>query len=130
VGTEQLIGTIEQVETHDPDPRDDGDIDPWTRFHDELGELSSRLRDSYRTVASPDAPSEQEIRDALGTLAGAFSQVADSVTTALRDPDVRDRLKEAAGALASAVGRTIADLGTELVDRDTWRPATPDDKGE
>lgn len=128
MGTEQLVGTIEKVETHEPDPRAGEETDPWTRFHDEFGALGNRLRDTYRSVASDAGPSEEEIKDALGTLAGAWNQVAGSVSSALQDPEVRERLKEAAGAFAAAVGRTISDLGSEFRDRDEWAPTPAGDE--
>lgn len=128
VGTKQLVGTIEKVETHEPDPRDGAGTDPWTRFNDEFGALGNRLRDTYRKVASEGGPTEEEIKEAVGTLAGAWNQVAGSVSSALQDPEVRERIKEAAGAFAAAVGRTISDLGSELRDRDTWRPSSPTDE--
>ncbi|HJQ77948.1 MAG TPA: hypothetical protein VJ948_11915 [Acidimicrobiia bacterium] len=117
------------METHEPDPRGGEETDPWTRFQDEFGELGDRLRDTYRRSASDDGPTEADIRDALGTLAGAWSQVAGTVSSALQDPEVRERLKEAAGAFVAAVGRTMSDLGSELVDRETWRPSKPSDEG-
>lgn len=76
-------------------------------------------------MASENGPSEEEIKEAFGTLIGAWDQVADSVSTALQDPEVRERLKAAAASFASAVGTTISELGTELKDQDGWRPTTP-----
>ena len=65
-------------------------------------------------MADDRGPSEEEIKDAFVTLAGAWDQVAESVTIALKDPDLREQLKEAIGSFASAVGSTVNDLGTEL----------------
>lgn len=44
----------------------------------------------------------------------AWDQVAESVTTALQDPEVRERLKTVASSFASAIGSTISELGSEL----------------
>jgi len=125
VGTEQLVGSIEQVETHEHDPTSDEAVDPWTRFHDEFHELGDQLKGTYKTVASDGGPSEEEIKDAFDTLATAWSQVAESVSSALQDPEVRRLLKDAGNALAAAVGRTISDLGEELRDAESWKPTTP-----
>lgn len=111
------------METHDPDPTS-GETDPWTAFHDEFGELGRKIRETYRRVSDEDGPDEDEIRDAFGTLAGAWDQVAGSVSAALQDPEVRQRVKDAASAFATAVGRTISDLGTELREEETWKPAS------
>lgn len=116
VSPKQLIGTIEKVKTHDGDPtaEEDTEPDPWGSVSDELGELKGRLADTYRRVANDHGPSEDEIRQAFATLAGAWDQVAESVTTALKDPDVQEKLKNAAGSFATAFSVTLSELGSEL----------------
>jgi hypothetical protein len=128
VGTEQLIGTIEEVETHEQDPTSESSVDPWTTFHEEFSGLGDQLRDTYRKVAADAGPTEQEIQEAFSTLAGAWNQIAGSVASALRDPEVRHRLKDAGTALATAVGRTIVDLGTELRDQRTKETGSVDEE--
>ena len=116
MGPKQLIGTIEQVETHDRDPTTESgpEHDPWEAVSGEFSELKSRLADTYRRVANDHGPTEDEIKDAFATLAGAWDQVAESVTTALKDPDVQEKLKDAAGSFASAFGATMKELGSVL----------------
>jgi hypothetical protein len=111
---EQLVGTIEEVETHDPDPKPDEDVDPWDTVSSEFGSLGDRLKDTYRRVAADRGPSEDEIKGAFATLIGAWDQVAESVTSALRDPEAREHLKKAASSFATALGSTISDLGDEF----------------
>lgn len=82
----------------------------------ELGALGNRIRDTYRRVASEDGPTEDEIKQALATLAGAWGHVAGSVSAALEDEEVKYRLRQAAGSFASALGATITELGRELQD--------------
>lgn len=125
MSAKELVGTIQKVETHENDPTTENGRDPWSEFHDEFGGLGERLKETYRMVASESGPSEEEVREAFGTLIGAWDQVAESVSTALQDPEVRERLKAAASSLASAVGNTISELGTELKDQDGWKPTTP-----
>jgi hypothetical protein len=129
VSPKELIGTIEKVETHEKDPTAESHTDPWNEFHAEFGGLGQRLKDTYRQVASEGGPSEDEIKDAFGTLISAWDQVAESVTTALEDPEVRDRLKAAASSFATAVGNTISELGSELKDAQKWAPTGPGDVG-
>jgi hypothetical protein len=117
VGPKQLIGTIEKVETHQPDPTSNGKVDPWDAVSAEWSALKTRLRDTYHRIASDDAPTEEEIKDALATLAGAWDQVAASFATAMSDPDTRAQLKKAAGSLAAAVGETLSGLGGAIDDR-------------
>lgn len=120
VSPEELVGSIEQVETHDNDPTTEDLGDRWDEFHDEFGGLGQRLKDTYRKVSSGGGPSEDDIKDAFGTLIGAWDQVAESVSTALQDPEIRERLKTAASTFASAVGNTISELGAELKDPERW----------
>lgn len=79
-----------------------------------FGELGNRLRSTYRKVADEQGPSEDEIKGAFATLAGAWDQIAESVSDILRDPETRDGLKRAAGSLASALGSTLSDLSSEF----------------
>lgn len=79
-----------------------------------FGELGDRLKSTYRKVADEQGPSEDEIKGAFATLAGAWDQIAESVSDILRDPETRDGLKRAAGSLASALGSTLSDLSSEF----------------
>ncbi|MGD2102837.1 MAG: hypothetical protein PVG83_11460 [Acidimicrobiia bacterium] len=108
------------METHEDDPTAEETRDPWDEFHERFGGLGQRLKDTYRNVASEGGPTEEEIKEAFGTLIGAWDQVAESVTTALQDPEVRERLRSAAGSFANAVGSTISELGSELEDSELW----------
>ena len=114
MGTEELVSTIEQVEPHDTDPKTEDERDPWESVTSDFSDISHRLRDTYRKIADDRGPSEDEIKEAFATLVGAWDQVAESVTTALSDPELRQQIKDAAGSFASAVGSTITDLGAEL----------------
>ncbi len=67
-------------------------------------------------MASDGGPSEDELKNAFATLAGAWDQVAASLSTALNDPDTRAHLKQAASSFATALGNTITDLGSEFND--------------
>ena len=80
--------------------------------------LKARLRDTYRDLASDDGPSEEEIKAALATLAGAWDQVAASFSAAMGNPETRAQLKKAAGSLATALGATVSGLGDEIRSRD------------
>ena len=79
-----------------------------------FGELGDRLKSTYRKVADEQGPSEDEIKGAFSTLAGAWNQIAESVSDILRDPETRDGLKRAAGSLATALGSTLSDLSSEF----------------
>lgn len=102
------------MESHTSDPTTNGQPDPWDTVTEEFGGLSQRLKDTYRRIADDHGPSEEDIKDAFSTLAGAWDQVAQSVTTAMQDPVVREHMKDAASSLATALGTTISELGVEL----------------
>jgi hypothetical protein len=116
------------VETHEQDPTSRPTVDPWTTFHEEFSGLGEQLRDTYRKAAADGGPTEQEIEDAFSTLAGAWNQVAGSVSSALRDPEVRRRLKDAGTAFATAVGKTITELGAELGQQSSSEPVSVDEE--
>lgn len=126
MGAEQLVGTIEEVEPHDKDPTSHEQADPWTEVQNEFSELGDQLKDTYRRLASEAGPSEDEVKDAFSTLASAWNQMAASVSSALQDPEVRQKLKDAGSVFANAVGQTISGLGDELRDSPKWEPTAPD----
>ncbi len=90
------------------------DADPWETVSEDFRGVLHSLKEAYRGASNGDGPSEEEIREAFGTLLGAWDKVAEAVSAALAKPEVRERLKETAGSLATALGATITDLGEEL----------------
>ncbi len=98
------------METQDTDPQEV----PWDEVTDRFVHLGHRLKSTYRKVADEQGPTEDEIKGAFSTLAGAWDQIAGSVSEILRDPETRDGLKRAAGSLASALGSTLSDLSSEF----------------
>lgn len=83
-----------------------------------FGELGDQLKSTYRKVADDRGPDEEEIRSAFATLIGAWDQVAESISDALRDPETRSKLKTAASSFATAVGSTLSGLGAEFASED------------
>ncbi len=124
MGPEQLVGTIEQVEQHENDPTQE---DPWTDASNRWISLGDSLKKRYRDLVGDDGPDEEAIRDAVRTLGDAAQSVLSSVGSAMRDPAVRDQLRDAAASLVSALGTTFDQLGDELrrsfddEDEDRWR---------
>jgi hypothetical protein len=112
MGPEDLVGTIEKVETHADDPT--SPEDPWDTVAAEFRALGRRFRETYGKATADGGPTEDEVREALATLARAWGQIAGSVGAALQEPEVRRQVKEAASTFATAVGNTITDLGSEL----------------
>jgi hypothetical protein len=115
------------VEKHQPDPTSNGETDPWDAASVEWSSLKDRLWSTYRQAASNDGPTEEEIKKALATLAGAWDQVAASFSAALSDPDTRASLKRAAGSFAAALGATVSGLGEDFRRRDETDPPLSED---
>ena len=110
----QLVGTIEEVDSHETDPKQDQTGDPWKHVGERWAGIRDELRSKYRDVAGEDGPSEDQVREALNTLGGAAQRLVESVGDAARDPEMRGKLKEVAASLVTALGRTFEDLGDEL----------------
>ena len=121
MGTEQLVGTIEQVEQHGSDPKASGDPDPWSDVTTEFAALGGHLKDTYRRVADDDGPSDEELKDAFATLSSAWNRIARSFSAAMEDPETRQRIKDATGSLATALGATLSQLGEEIKPADDER---------
>lgn len=102
------------METHDSDPTTNRNDDPWKEVSSDISVLREQLKDTYRNVAQNGGPSDEEIKAAFSTLAAAWDQVAESMSTALKDPEVREQLKETASAFATALGATMSEFGEEL----------------
>ena len=112
------------METHEPDPTGNGQRDPWETVALEFAELKSMLSDSYTSVTNNGGPSEDEIKYAFAVLAGAASQVVESASNSMKDPEVREQIKDVVSSLATAVGTTMTELGAELAKM----PADPPDQ--
>jgi hypothetical protein len=88
--------------------------DPWEEAGRRWSSIGDKLKDRYREMSGEGGPSEDEVRSALETLGDAARAVADSVGTAMKDPEVRDQVKDAAASFVTALGQTFSQLGDEL----------------
>jgi hypothetical protein len=102
------------VETHDTDPIDRPNTDPWEKLGDQFAALREKLKDTYRQQAADEGPSENEVKDAFRTLGRAWDRLADAVGSAVKDEDVRRQAKDAATGFFEAVGSAFSQLGSEL----------------
>jgi hypothetical protein len=110
MGPEQLVGTIEQVDAHDTDSRED----PWLRASDQWASLTAALKSHYQDLVGETGPDQEAVGEALRTLGHAAQSMTESLGRSLRDPETRGRMKEAAASFLTAVARTFDDLGEEL----------------
>jgi len=109
LSTRYTVGTLSIVEKHEHDP-----ADPWAEAGRRWSSIGEKLRDRYREMSGDGGPSEDEVRSAFETLGDAARAVADSVGSAMKDPEVRDQVKDAAASFVTALGQTFSQLGDEL----------------
>ncbi len=89
--------------------------------------MGDKLKDRYKELVGDEGPSEDQVKDALKTLGNAVQAVVESVGAALRDPEVRTGVKDAAAGFASAMGQTFSDLGEEIRKAPESAPEEPAD---
>jgi hypothetical protein len=88
--------------------------DPWEEAGRRWASIGEKLRERYREMSGDGGPSEDEVKSALETLGEAARAVADSMGSAMKDPEVRDQVKDAAASFVTAIGQTFSQLGAEL----------------
>ncbi len=76
--------------------------------------VGDKLKDRYAEMVGDQGPTEDQVKEALRTLGTAVQAVVESVGAALRDPETRTQVKDAAAGFASAMGQTFNDLGEEI----------------
>lgn len=116
------------METHDNDPIDSAKGDPWEKLGEQFASLREKLKDTYRQQPGESGPSDDEVRDAFGTLGRAWDRLTDAVSTAVKDEGVRQQAKQAATGFFEAVGDAFSQLGSELR-RSPKENDEPDDPG-
>ncbi|CAN5803775.1 MAG: hypothetical protein ACR2NT_13675 [Acidimicrobiia bacterium] len=102
------------METHNTDPIDPSEPDPWERLGDQFASLREKLKDTYRQQSADEGPSEDDVKNAFRTLGKAWDRLADAVGTAVKDESVRQQVKGAATGFFEAVGSAFSQLGSEL----------------
>lgn len=111
-----LVPTVLHPRTTDtiPDVSEHEQQDPWAEAGRRWASISDKLKEHYRGLAGDEGPGEDEIKSALDTLGDAARTVADSVGSAMKDPQVREQVKDAAASFVTALGQTFSQLGDEL----------------
>lgn len=105
-----VTGTIDDVSTNK--------TDPWQEVGERWSRLGAKLGDRYRDLAGEDGPTETEVREAIRTIGVAVQSVVEGVSSAMKDPAVREQVREATASLVGALGRTFSELGQELKTED------------
>ena len=110
------------MKTHDDDPIDQPQPDPWDKIAEQATSLGRKLRDTYERSIAGEGPGQDDVRAALRTLGNAAEKVVQAVGAAARDEEVRATMKNAATGFFEAVGAAFSELGSDL------RAATSSDR--
>ncbi len=85
----------------------------WNRFESDIQGLAGELRRHYRSAAD-DKEDTAEMNRSLEQMRKAAESVFKSLETTTRDPEVREKTKQAARSFGSAVAETFRDLSEEI----------------
>jgi hypothetical protein len=102
------------VKTHDDDPIDQPQPDPWDKMAEQATSLGRKLRETYERSVAGEGPGQDDVRAALRTLGNAAEKVVQAVGAAARDEEVRATMKNAATGFFEAVGAAFSELGSDL----------------
>jgi hypothetical protein len=89
----------------------------WRKVGDQFAVIGERFKEHYEKVEASDPDEDasvDQVRSALRTLGDALDNVFTAVGQAFRDPALRSEAKEAAGAIATALGATFNELSDEV----------------
>ena len=91
----------------------------WLRVGLNFAAAGDKLK-THAKAAAEEVSSDQDqaaVVDALNTLGKAMNQAANSVTNAVKDPEVRDQLTQALNSVGEALTVTFADVGDKVGDK-------------
>jgi hypothetical protein len=92
----------------------------WLRVGLQFAAVGDKLKDHAKQTASEASGSDADqaaVVDALNTLGKAMNQAVNSVSNAVKDPEVRDNLTQAFNAMGDAMNVTFADVGDKVGDK-------------
>ena len=84
----------------------------WDRFEADIKEVAGELRRHYKNA--DDDKARAELNRSLEQLRQAADAVFTSLETATRDPEVREKTKQATRSFGSALSETFRELGEGL----------------
>jgi hypothetical protein len=92
----------------------------WLRVGLNFAAAGDKLKTHAKAAAEEASGSDQDqaaVVDALNALGKAMNQAANSVTSAVKDPEVRDQLSQALNSVGEALTVTFADVGDRVGDK-------------
>ncbi len=89
----------------------------WAEVAEQLNALGSTLKDHYvagERAQVAEAPTQDELKDALKTLGDAATAALGTVGEAFKDPTIKEEIRATAGSLVNAVGVSVSELGADI----------------
>ncbi len=109
---EQLVSSIEEVEEHVHEDRDEAGseaADAWQDVTAGFVDLGNTLRSYFED--EPDAEQSGEMQSAWHDFTDAAQRLGRSITHAFQDEEVQEGAKRVFGTLIDAVGQTVRNAG-------------------
>ncbi|HUI47450.1 MAG TPA: hypothetical protein VL119_02060 [Acidimicrobiia bacterium] len=82
----------------------------WDEVGERFGELGRTLKDRFDVNAAFGADEREKVNDALHQLTDALDAGFTTIGDAMRDPVMRDELRNAGSSIADAIAATVRDL--------------------
>jgi hypothetical protein len=86
----------------------------WDEVGDRFADLGKRLKERYDANAAFGAEQQAKMNDALREIGDALDAGFTAIGESLRDPSVRDDLKQAGVAMADALAATFNEVADEI----------------
>ncbi|MGI9529681.1 MAG: hypothetical protein ACR2NG_08220 [Acidimicrobiia bacterium] len=89
----------------------------WAEVAEQFNALGSTLKDPYAAQEGApvaEAPTQDELKEALRTLGDAATAALGTVGEALKDPTIKAEIRATAGSLVNAVGVSVSELGADI----------------
>jgi hypothetical protein len=109
--------------------------DAWNEVGERFASLGRHLSDHYKEAGSGESAKETQhkLEEAARQIGNQLDQAFRAIDGTLRDADAKRDLKDAVGAIGSAVSATIDDAGNAIRRRgssgESWPPPeAPDDE--
>jgi hypothetical protein len=103
---------------------DDDSKQAWMKVGLQFAAAGDKLRNHAKAAgeaakpgANPDGPDQAAVVEALNTLGNAVNQAVNSLSDAVKDPEVRDNLTGALNSMGEAMNVTFGDVGEKVGDK-------------
>jgi hypothetical protein len=86
----------------------------WDEVGERFNDLGRRLKERFDANAAFGADERERVNDALRQLGDALDAGFTTIGDTLRDPAMRDEMKNAGSSIADAIAATLRDLSSAI----------------